>query len=194
MKIRVKSFVLGLLFVCLAAVMGYAQQKSDANDTSLGDIARALKAKKAKEPKAARVFTNDNITAPKDAGTGSKDGGTGVSASSAEKSSAAPPQAPAAPAAPHDAQYYRTQLSTLQDQLDIHKRELSVLQQKLGQNQVQYYPDPNQSLLQQYSRDDINKLTTDIDAKKQQIADDEKAIEDLHDQLRREGGDPGWLR
>jgi hypothetical protein len=50
------------------------------------------------------------------------------------------------------------------------------------------------SLLQQYSRDDINKFTTDIDAKKQQIADDEKAIEDLRDQLRHEGGDPSWLR
>ena len=69
-----------------------------------------------------------------------------------------------------------------------------MLQQKLGQNQMQYYPDPNKSLLQQYSRDDINKLTADIDAKKQQVADDEKAIEDLHDQLRHEGGDPGWLR
>ena len=48
--------------------------------------------------------------------------------------------------------------------------------------------------MQQYSRDDIDKLTADIDAKKQQIADDEKAIDDLHDQLRHEGGDPGWLR
>jgi hypothetical protein len=69
-----------------------------------------------------------------------------------------------------------------------------VLQQKLGQNQVQYYNDPNKSLQQQYSRDDINKLTTDIDAKKQQVADDNKAIDDLRDQLRHEGGDPGWLR
>ena len=69
-----------------------------------------------------------------------------------------------------------------------------MLQQKLGQNQMQYYNDPNKSLLQQYSRDDINKFTADIDAKKQQVADDEKAIEDLHEQLRREGGDPGWLR
>jgi flagellar biosynthesis chaperone FliJ len=48
--------------------------------------------------------------------------------------------------------------------------------------------------MQQYTRSDINQLNQDIDAKKQQIADDEKAIEDLHDQLRHEGGDPGWLR
>jgi SMC interacting uncharacterized protein involved in chromosome segregation len=48
--------------------------------------------------------------------------------------------------------------------------------------------------MQQYSRGDIDKFTADIEAKKQQIAKDEKAIDDLHDQLRQEGGDPGWLR
>jgi parvulin-like peptidyl-prolyl isomerase len=85
-------------------------------------------------------------------------------------------------------------MSTLQGNLDTHKRELDVLQQKLSQNQVQYYPDPNKTLQQLYSREDINKLTADIDAKKRQISDDEKAIEDLRDQLRRDGGDPAWLR
>ncbi len=187
MRIRVKIFVLGLVFVCLAAVMGYAQQTPDANDTSLGDIARALRAKKAKEPKPVKVFTNDNLTAPKEAGTAS-------SATSAEKTPAAPPPASTAPAAAHDEKYYQTQMSTLQGQLDTHQRELSVLQQKLGQNQMQFYTDPNKIMQQEYSRDDINKLTADIDAKKKQIADDEKAIEDLRDQLRREGGDPSWLR
>jgi len=59
---------------------------------------------------------------------------------------------------------------------------------------MQYYNDPSKSLMQQYSREDINKLTSDIDAKKQEIADDNKAIDDLHDQLRHDGGDPGWLR
>ena len=194
MGIRVKTLVLGLVLFCLAALMGYAQQTTNTNDTSLGDIARALKAKKAKEPKPVKVFTNDNLTAPKDGETGAKDGGTGPGANPAEKSSAAPPPAPAAPAAAHDEKYYRTQMSTLQSQLDTHKRQLDVLQQKLGQNQMQYYPDPNQSLQQQYSRDDVNKFTTDIDTKKKQVADDEKAIEDLRDQLRREGGDPSWLR
>ena len=67
MRIRVKVFVLGFVLVCLVAVSGYAQQKSDTNDTSLGDIARQLKAQKAKEPKPAKVFTNDNLAAPKDA-------------------------------------------------------------------------------------------------------------------------------
>jgi chromosome segregation ATPase len=188
MRIWVKAFVLGSVFVGLAGVSSIAQQTANANDTSLGDIARQLKAKKAKEAKPVLVITNDNISLP-------KDDASGFSASSQGKSSAnSALGAPGGLAQGHDAQYFRSRLSSLQNQLDTHKRELEVLQQKLGQNQMQYYPDPNKALQQQYSRSDINKLTADIDAKKQQLADDEKAIEDLHEQLRHEGGDPSWLR
>lgn len=187
MRIRVKFFILGFVFVFLASGSGYPQQKTDANDASLGNVARELKARKAKQPKPVMIITNDNIPAV--------DEKSRFGSNSSEKSSSAAPteESPAAGKA-HDKEYFRSHLSTLQGQLDTHKRELDVLQQKLGQNQTQYYSDPNKSLLQQYSRDNINKLTSDIDAKKQQVADDEKAIEDLHDQLRREGGDPGWLR
>jgi hypothetical protein len=158
--------------------------QTDANDTSLGDIARQLKAQKADEHKPAREITNDDIASPKEDASSSKGKS---SADSAPEGSGGPAQA-------HDEKYFRSRLSKLQDQLDTHKRELEVLQEKLGQNQMQYYPDPNKALQQQYSRDDINKLRADIDAKKQQVADDEKAIEDLRDQLRHEGGDPSWLR
>lgn len=186
MNIRVKGIVLGFVFVCLGAASGYAQQKSDTSTTSLADLARQVKAQKAKEPKPAKVFTNDNLPAGKG----------GVSETSApDKSSAdSTPSGTEKPSAAHDEKYYREQMSALQDQLDKDKRELEVMQQKLGQNQTQYYPNPQQSLMQQYSRGDIDKFTTDIEAKKQQIAKDEKAIDDLHDQLRHEGGDPGWLR
>jgi len=187
MRIGVKVYILGCVLVCLGAGSGYAQQKSDANNTSLGDLARQLKAQKAKEPKPVRVITNDNIASPSGEASG-------FAASSKGKSAAAAPEGSGAPAQGHGEKYFRSRLSDLQGQLDTHKRELEVLQQKLGQNQMQYYPDPNKSLLQQYSREDINKHRADIDAKKQQIADDEKAIEDLHEQVRHEGGDPGWLR
>lgn len=139
-------------------------------------------------PKPVVVITNDNIPSDKNAGSE-------VTPAPKEKSSTdSTPEASGEPAQAHDEKYYRSRLSKLQDQLDIHKRELDVLQQKLGQNQVQYYPNPQDSLMQQYTRGDIDKLTADIDAKKQQVADDQKAIDDLHDQLRNEGGDPGWLR
>jgi hypothetical protein len=69
-----------------------------------------------------------------------------------------------------------------------------VLQQKSAQNDMQYYPDPNKTLRQEFTRSDINKLNDQAEKKKQEIAADEKALDDLRDQLRREGGDPGWLR
>ena len=94
----------------------------------------------------------------------------------------------------HDEAYYRKAKQEIMDRKQLHERELEVLQQKLGQNNMQYYPDPNKALLQQYTRADINKLQEDIDKKKAEIAADDKALADLEEQLRREGGEPGWLR
>ena len=189
MKTCMKSVVLGFVLIFLSAVSGYGQQKTDANDTSLGDIARQLNAQKAKESKPVKVFTNDNLY-------GSEDGVSTVGPTAKENKSAnSTPEGSEAKAQNHDAAYYRSQMSTRKGKLDTDQRELDVLQQKLGQNQMQQYGnDPNKSMMQQYSREDINKLTADIDAKKQEVADDNKAIDDLRDQLRHDGGDPGWLR
>ena len=188
MRIRVRISTLGFVFLCLAVTSGYAQQNPDPNATSLGNVARELNAQKAKKPKPAKVFTNDNIPATEQM--------SGVSPSSPEKTSASP-STPAKgsgqPAGAHDKEYFLSHMTTLEGNLDTHKRELDVLEEKLGQNQMQYYPDPNKTLHQEYSRGDIDKLDAEIDAKKQQVADDEKAIEDLHDELRHEGGDSSWL-
>ena len=187
MKRASKAFILGFALAALAGI-GYAQQTSDRDNPSLGDIARKIRAQKAKESKPVRIITNDDLN-----NAGGDTSGLPVSPN-AKKTDDSTAPAKAAPAEVHDEIYYRAKLSTLQGRLDTHKRELQVLQQKLSQNDMQYYPDPNKALQQQYSREDIKKLTTDIDAKKDQVAGDEKAIEDLHAQLRQEGGDPGWLR
>jgi hypothetical protein len=188
MNTFVKSIILALALVAQAAVSTYGQEKTDTNNNSLGDIARHLNAAKTKEPKPVKVFTNDNLV-------GSENDVSTFGVVTKEDKSAAPaPESSAVKAQHHDEQYYRSQMSALKATLETRQRELDVLQQKLGQNQMQYYNDPNKSMQQQYSREDINKLTTAIDAKKQQVADDNKAIDDLRDQLRHEGGDPGWLR
>jgi len=189
---RVSVKVCAFVFVLFLGGTAAGQQKpaddaKPAAKTSLGDIARQLRTEKAKAPKPVLFVTNDNI---------------GELTESSAVSIARPTQGPSEPAAlpskdsvqGHDEAYFRGRLKELQAQLDTHKRELSVLQQKLGQNQVQYYPNPQDSLMQQYTRGDIDKETAEIDAKKEQVAGDEKAIDDLRDQLRREGGDPGWLR
>ena len=112
-----------------------------------------LKAKKAKEPKPVMVITNDNIPASQVGESEFRDNSPG------KKPTETAPEASKAPGNVHDENYFRKRQGELQDNLDTHKRELEVLQQKLGQNQTQYYPDPSKTLQQEYSRNDINKMT-----------------------------------
>jgi hypothetical protein len=60
--------------------------------------------------------------------------------------------------------------------------------------QQQYYPDPQMALQQQYSRDDINKRTADIETQKANVEKAKQAITDLEDELRQKGLPPGWAR
>jgi hypothetical protein len=85
-------------------------------------------------------------------------------------------------------------MAELRSRLELHQRELSVLQQKQGQDQMQFYGDPNKTLQQEYSRSDINKVTDEAAKKQAEIDGDNRAIQDLQDQLRREGAPSGWLR
>jgi hypothetical protein len=179
----------------------------------LGDLARQLKAQRAKSGEKPKVFTNDNLatlspspehsaaspanapTTPKEAKAEEKLAKE-TSGNEAEKESAKATPVETGEEK-HGEDYYRGRMSKLQDRLEIHQRELDVLQQKLGQNQMMYYPDPNKGLLQQSgptAMSDIYKLQDQIAKKKAEIAADQEAIEDLREQLRREGGDAGWLR
>jgi hypothetical protein len=59
---------------------------------------------------------------------------------------------------------------------------------------IQYYPDPQKGLTQSYSQNDLIKAREKIDATKDLVVADQKAISDLEDELRKSGGDPGWER
>jgi hypothetical protein len=48
--------------------------------------------------------------------------------------------------------------------------------------------------MQSVTMSDINDKRAKIVQKQQQIAQDQAAISDLEDQLRKSGGDPGWAR
>ncbi|HLW78117.1 MAG TPA: hypothetical protein VKU44_00825 [Terriglobia bacterium] len=156
---------------------------------SLGEVARRLKAERVQAGlKPVKVFTNDNLPS----------GPGGVSVIGTAPSSAAQGQplveALGTAGSAHGEAYYARRAAKLRGNLDLHQRELWVLQQKLNLAGPQYYPDPNRALAEQYSRSEINKLNQEIDEKKQQLDDDQKAIDDLRAALQREGGDIGWLR
>jgi hypothetical protein len=149
---------------------------------SLATAARKAREQKKSAAKTAKVYTNDNIPTS-----------GGISAVGAA-SSASAGAAPAAAASATDEKTWRDKFAMLHQKLDSDKQNLEVMQRELGVLDVQYYNDPVKAMQQQLSREDINKKTADIDAKKKQIADDQQAIDDAEDDLRKAGGDPGWAR
>ena len=180
---------------------------------SLADLARKLKAERAKSQEKPKVITNDDLAnlpplpgqsaaspakpseTPKEAEPGEKPAQE-KTGREAEKESAKATLALTSEE-PRGEEYFRDHMSALQNRLEIHQRELNVLEQKLGQNQMMYYPNPNEGLLQQSgptSMSDVHNLQDEITKKKAEIAADQEAIENLREQLRREGGEPGWLR
>jgi hypothetical protein len=187
------TLISAILAAGLMAGAGFAPAQQTSQTPSLGELARQLKAERAQQgEKAAKVYTNDNIPRT---GPLSDVGPTGQPISGAMSTPGETTAGEAKPASgPHDEKYYREKLKKLQSLKEMHERELAVLSQKLALNQTQYYNDPQKTLMQEYSRSDINKKQDEIDKKKQQIADDQKAIDDLEAQCQREGCPPGWLR
>ncbi len=199
------------LAVALGLGTGIAPAQDSTGSEPLGDVARQLKAQRPKPEEKHKVFTNDDLTAPSPpgaqpaaspakpsptTGTEAKPGEKPSSANQLENETLEATPAEANEGA-HGEKYYRYQTRKREERLQLDRRELNVLEQKLGQNQMQYYPDPNQGLLQESgptAMSDIHNLQDEIEKKKAEIAADQTAIEDLRDQLRRQGGDPGWLR
>ena len=219
---RINKLVL-ICVVCCVAVGGswlLAQSQTNAStQSSLGNLARHLKEQRAEAArKPSKVFTNDNLPA-RPAGRGltvaaamSSEVKTDEEQSETETTASQTPEAESAEAKTqssekaaaaktesetsdaHDEAWYRARAAAIRSQLDLHQRQLSVLEQKLSQNQMQFYDDPNKTLQQEFSRKDIANLSQDLEKKKQEIAADEQTLSDLRDLLRREGAPSGWLR
>src|SRR5258707_3256509 len=167
-----KLWVKMLLFVAGTSLL--VAQTAPRAQPSLADLARKARAEKAATPKAKRVFDNDNLphdsplvsevgpapapkASDKDGKAGEKgeakpgDKGTEKPAAGTEK-----PKEEEAP--------WRARFAKLRGNLDTEKRRLDVLQRELNLAQVQSYSDPNQALREQFSRNEINKRTAELDA------------------------------
>jgi hypothetical protein len=91
-----------------------------------------------------------------------------------------------------DEAYWRKRFADARTKLALAAKDLDVSQRELNLLQTQYYSDPNKALQQQLTRDEINTKTAKVEEKKQQVADLTQAIEDLKEEMRRSGGEPGW--
>jgi predicted RNase H-like nuclease (RuvC/YqgF family) len=183
---RLKAFV---RFAAIAAALGLAAIGVVAQDQSSDDVAAA--ARKAREqqknaPAPKKVFTNDDIPAPKTAGPATD--------SAAAKGDAKQEDAKTDDNDPKSETYWRKRFQQQHDKIDTAEKELDVLQRELNKDQVQYYSDPQKALMEQHDRTDINDKSSKIDAKKKEIETLKQQLTDMEDDMRKAGGDPGWAR
>jgi hypothetical protein len=179
----------GLLFFALPALpQGAAQQTGD----PVADAARQSREAKKNAPKPHKVYTDDDVSRPKPAPPATPAPGT---------PGALPPgTAPAgtaAPAADQDAKTeaaWRQRFKNQRDKIARAEKELDILQREEEKTQIQYYPDPQKAMNEQYTRKDINEKRDKIEAKRQEIARLKQGLSDLEDDLRKAGGDSGWSR
>lgn len=166
-------------------------QAAAAQEDPLAEAARKARQQRKEAPKAVKVFTNDNI--PTTGGISAVGAAPATPASSSEGAGTAAQGKAATKAAPaNDEKTWRARFAGLRHKLEQDQAGLDVMQRELGQLNLQYYPDPNKQMQQQFSREDINKKTAAIEERKKQIAADQQAISDAEDALRQAGGDPGW--
>jgi len=190
------------LALVLGLGAGMAAAQNSTSSESLADLARQLKAQRAKSQEKSKVFTNDDLAAlPPLPGT-SKPAAARAKSTQETSGKEAGKESASAPLAgtdqePHAEKYFREHMGELEARLGLDERELNVLQQKLQLGELMYYPDPNKGLLQESgptAMSDVHDLQERVTKKEADIAADQGAIEDLREQLRRDGGDAGWLR
>jgi hypothetical protein len=180
----------------LATFTAPAQQAPPATGDPVADAARKARAEQKTAPKPKKVFTNDDIpssvpapaTAPATTDTTSKTAGQPQADNASGKKQLDPEDDPKTEA------YWHKRASKLRAKLASAEQELDVLQRELNKDEVQYYPDPQKALMQQYNRSDINEKHAKVDAKKAEVETLKQQVADLEDAVRKAGGDPGWVR
>lgn len=89
---------------------------------------------------------------------------------------------------------WRRRFADARQRLTLDRARLDVLQRERNLAQVQYYSDPNVALREQHSQADLKKRQQQIDLSQKQVEADQKKLNDLNDELRRQGLPPGWAR
>ncbi len=193
---------LGLsLLALLVYIPARARQQNSQSSTGdpVADAARKAQEKKKDAPKPKKVYTEDDINTKKSdiSVVGPAPVQTDASANPAQTN----PDAPKADKKkteqkedPNSEKAWRTRFAELRTKIETAERELDILQREENKADVQYYSDPTKAMNEQYSRDEINKKAAKIDAKRKEIASLKQQWDDMEDQLRKSGGDPGWAR
>jgi predicted RNase H-like nuclease (RuvC/YqgF family) len=188
MRIWMRAFVL-VPALSLAGIPAAARPQDAAQQTGdpVADAARKARETKKDTPKPKKVYTDDDLK------KGSPDAvstvGTAATATTVQTTGNATKGND-----PNGEAAWRRRFKDQHDQIAKAEKELDILGRELEKAQLEYYPDPQKAMKEQNSRAEINDKTAKIDAKKKEIAQLKQALDDLEDQLRKSGGDPGWAR
>ena len=157
---------------------------------SLAEAARKARAAKGDAPKPPKVYTNDDL--PSSGGVSSVGSSSGDSSDSSSASSGSSSGSNGSYPDGKDEKAWRALFASLQHKLEQDQQLLEIDQRELGEMGPQYYADPQKTMMQELTREDLNKKTASIEKRKKDVAADKQAIEDAQDALRRAGGDVGW--
>jgi hypothetical protein len=192
------ALILPTLFLAAAPAFAQSQSSSSGQQQSGDPVAEA--ARKAREAKQAsakpkKVYTEDDL--PKAPRGSEQPAATGATpdAQPAAPGAGGDAAAPGAvPAGKSDEETWKGRFKAQRDKIARAEKELDILQRESEKSQLQYYPDPQKALSEQNSRKEINEKDAKIAAKKKELDTLKQGLDDLEDQLRKSGGDPGWAR
>jgi cell division protein FtsL len=193
---RTKSFLSASALSCailFSSLMLVARQQDNSQQTGdpVADAARRAREAKQKAPKTRKVYTDDDVSKPKPA----QPVASGDSATTQEPATG--PAANTSSPADQDAKTeaaWRQRFKEQREKISRAEKELDVLQREAQKAEIQYYPDPQKAMNEQYTRKEINDKDAKIEAKRKEIAELKLGLSDLEDALRKAGGDPGWAR
>jgi hypothetical protein len=189
---KVAKFGIIILLVSPLAIAAWPQQNSSSSQSSttnqqesVADAARRAKEQK-KEPKAAKVWDNDNI--PTTGQSISVVGQPSEPAPAESSETAKPEQKKAAAMTPEEKTDLQSKLDDAKAQLASFKTDLDVIQRKYVLDEQAYTSNPNHEsdAAGAAALDDEKKQIAD---KQEQIADTQKKIDDLEAQLSAAAGD-----
>ena len=190
-RISALSALLGVVAFTAPAQQSPAQPSTG---DPVADAARKARAEQKTAPKPKKVFTNDDIPSAVPPPAPAATDATNKNAPQQEAENVTAQKSTDPADDPKNEAYWHKRAKKLRDKLAVTQQELDVLQRELSKDEVQYYPDPQKALMQQYNRADINAKTAKVDAKKADVESLKQQVADLEDTVRKAGGDPGWVR
>jgi hypothetical protein len=189
------AVILSAFAFCALPSLALAQSDTQSSGDPVADAARRSREAKQNAAKPRKVYTDDDLSRPKPAPSAAAANAAPGAQPADTPGNATPVTAPNP--ADEDAKTeasWRGRFKDQRDKIARAEKELDILQRETQKAQIQYYPDPQKAMNEQYTRKDINDKEAKIEAKRQEIVSLKQGLTDLEDALRKAGGDPGWAR